>query len=157
MKIEQVLLDCAVVSPAAHSAATYCRIGAGSRIHFRVALSRSIRRIARLFIHEASDLGVAGMTVGQAEEWIAARIVAVAGRADPPRASIIVRHEEIVIFGAVVERTMAKPHRRASEPAQTGTGNAFERIAHRVLSRLGHQRCGAKTAATGLRRLVETH
>ena len=103
-KIEQVLPDCAALSLAAHSAATYAASALDQRCIFALRFPETHGPLLGFGKHDAYDLGISGMTVGQAEDRIGVRIIAIGARRDPPRGAIVLPGDVVVTFGPVVER-----------------------------------------------------
>jgi Trk K+ transport system NAD-binding subunit len=124
-KLEQVLADCTTLSPAVHSAATYAASALDQGCFFGLRFPETYGALLGFGTYGASDLGVSGLTVGQAEERLDARIVAVDTRSDPPRGAIIGRHDTVVTFGRVHES--AGPKREPNPDGSTAAPRRGER------------------------------
>jgi voltage-gated potassium channel Kch len=133
-KIEQVLPDCAVLSPAAHSAATYAASALDPSCFFALRFPEVNGPLLGFAKNDARDLGVSGLTVGQAEERIGARIIAIDGRRDPPRGAIVGREDTVVTFGAITEVRRPARNERASALAPPASAEAESRgsLVHRL-------------------------
>ncbi len=119
-KIEQNLPDSTVLSPAAHSAATYAGAALDPGCFFAL---RFPDMVAGAFVGFtfgfANELDVAHITVAEAEQKLGLRIVALGNRREPVPDSLIDANDPIVAFGRVIERRTEA--RREREPAPTRT------------------------------------
>jgi len=104
VKIEQLVPDCTVLSLSAHSAATYAAAALDDGCFFALRFPESHGPLIGFMRHAARTLGIAGLTVGQAEGRMGGRILALDGRADPPTGAIIGPGDAVISFGVVVER-----------------------------------------------------
>lgn len=111
-KVEQVLPDCTALSLAAHSAATFAASALDRRCFYAVRFPEASGPLVGFSQHTARDIGISGLTVGQAEGRIAARIVALDSRRDPPSGAIVGRDDSVTIFGPIAE-SHAAHHERA--------------------------------------------
>jgi Trk K+ transport system NAD-binding subunit len=102
-KIEQLLPDSTSLSLAAHSAATYAGAALDSTCFFALRFPEEDGPLVGFSRRNARDLGIAGLTVGQAEERIGVRILALDARRDPPTGAIVSRGDSVVIFGTIRE------------------------------------------------------
>jgi Trk K+ transport system NAD-binding subunit len=110
-KIEQSMPDCTALSLAAHSASTFGGAALDPGCFFALRFPQTTGAVVGFAEHTAADMGVSGLTVGQAEERLGARIVAVSERRDPPAGAIISRDDSVVTFGPIAESRAA--HRRS--------------------------------------------
>jgi Trk K+ transport system NAD-binding subunit len=116
-KIEQNLPDCSVISPAAHAASTYAGAALDPGCFFALRFPEAdTGTLVGFTAHTAEQLGIAGLTVGAAEERIDARIVAVAERDSPPLGMSIAAADKVVLFGPVIERRPAVERRDEEGP-----------------------------------------
>jgi Trk K+ transport system NAD-binding subunit len=131
MKIEQALVDCAALSLAAHSAATYAAAALDRGCFFGLRFPEMNGRLVGFATHAAADIDIANLTVGQAEGRLGSRIVALGDRLDPPTGAIIGRHDAIVTFGCISEfdGRGAGPHR-----ADASGGDRRAPISRRLIS-----------------------
>jgi voltage-gated potassium channel Kch len=131
-KIEQVLPDCTALSLAAHSAATYAASALDQSCFFALRFPETHGPLLGFAERNAREIGVSGLTVGQAEERIGARIIAMGARRDPPRGAIVGRDDAVVTFGPIVQ---SRDHRREhSSNTTTAPDTDAERdsLLHRV-------------------------
>jgi Trk K+ transport system NAD-binding subunit len=103
VKIEQILPDCAAVSLAARSAATYAASALDQGCFFALRFPETNGPLVGFSQHNAREIDVSGLTVGQAEERLGGRIVALDDRQDPPSGALIGRDDTVVRFGPVHE------------------------------------------------------
>jgi Trk K+ transport system NAD-binding subunit len=116
-KIEQNLENCTVLSPAAHSAATYAGAALDPGCFFALRFPTPDGRLLGFSRATGSQLGVAGLTVGDAEERLRGRVLALGERLDPPAGAAIAPADELVTFAPVVERRPARSHRKTVRSA----------------------------------------
>jgi len=112
-KIEQNLENCTVLSPAAHSAATYAGAALDPGCFFALRFPTPDGRLLGFLQVAAGDLGVGGLTVGAAEERLRGRILALAERLEPPAGAAIAPSDMLVTFGPVFERRPPRGRREA--------------------------------------------
>lgn len=117
-KIEQLVADCTVLSFAAHSAATYAACALDPGCFFALRFPESNGPLVGFGRHPAHELGIAGLTVGEAEGRLAARILALDSRRDPPSGAIVGAGDEVIVFRAVVERPGAVHRDRGERSAE---------------------------------------
>jgi voltage-gated potassium channel Kch len=135
--IEQVLPDCTTLSPAAHSAATYAAAALEPTCFFALRFPEQHGPLLGFVKHVAKNAGISGMTVGQAEERLARRIVALNARRNPPRGAIVGRDDVVVTFGPIAagkpaQRRDATDGRR--RPADRGENRRVQIWQHVVAS-----------------------
>jgi Trk K+ transport system NAD-binding subunit len=106
-KIEQVLPDCSSLSLAAHSAATYAGAALDRTCFFALQFPEADGPLVGFSRRGARELGIAGLTVGQAEERLGIRILALDARRDPPTGAIVGRDDGVVLFGTIRETPAA--------------------------------------------------
>jgi Trk K+ transport system NAD-binding subunit len=122
-KIEQNLPDCSVISPAAHAAATYAGAALDPGCFFALRFPEPDTGTLVGFTRStAAALGIGGQTVAAAETLLAARIVSIGTRDAPPPGMSIAADDEVVLFGAVVER------RPPVDPARDGRPGDVRRV-----------------------------
>ena len=102
-KIEQSMPDCTALSLAAHSASTFGASALDPGCFFALRFPQTTGAVVGFAEHAAGDIGVSGLTVGQAEERLEARIVALGMRRDPPSGAVISRDDGVVTFGRISE------------------------------------------------------
>lgn len=112
-KIEQNLTDCAALSPAAHSAATYAGAALDPGCFFALRFPADGGPLLGFFHTTAAALGAAGMTVLETEERLGLRVLALAERLDPTGGALISTGDALVVFGPVAEH----PTRRRRQTA----------------------------------------
>ena len=104
-KIEQNLPDSTVLSPAAHSAATYAGAALDPGCFFALRFPDVDAGVFLGFTHGlASELDVGDLTVAEAEQKLNLRIVALREAREPVPDSLIDRSDTLVAFGPVNER-----------------------------------------------------
>jgi Trk K+ transport system NAD-binding subunit len=108
-KIEQNLPNCSVLSLAAHSAATF----AGSALDRSCFYALQFPDIDGVLVgfskRRASEFGIAGLTIAEAQERLASRIIGVAGSDTFDRARMLYPDEEVVAFGRIAELEKTAP------------------------------------------------
>ena len=123
-KLESVLPDCTTLSPAVHSAATYAAASLDQGSFFAVRFPETFGVLVGFGRYNASDIGVSGLTIGQAEERFDLRIVALDMRSDPPRGAIIGRHDSVVTFGRILE---SRATQREADPKDSTASAPHQR------------------------------
>jgi Trk K+ transport system NAD-binding subunit len=104
-KIEQNLPDSTVLSPAAHSAATYAGAALDPGCFFALRFPDAATGVFVGFSHGlARELDVAHITVAEAEQRLNLRIVALREQCEPVADALIDPDDTIVAFGPVTER-----------------------------------------------------
>jgi Trk K+ transport system NAD-binding subunit len=118
-KIEQNLPDSTVLSPAAHSAATYAGAALDPGCFFAL---RFPDLVAGAFVGFtfgfAGELDVAHLTVAEAEQKLGLRIVALGIQREPVPDSLIDANNTIVAFGRVIERRSEARRERETPTAR---------------------------------------
>jgi Trk K+ transport system NAD-binding subunit len=135
-KIEQNLPDSTVLSPAAHSAATYAGAALDPGCFFALRFPDVTAGVFVGFTSGlASELDVAHITVAEAEQRLNLRIVALREQREPPAEALIDGGDTIVAFGPVEERRAVDVRaERASQSERTSSrrtlvGSALEALA----------------------------
>jgi len=118
-KIEQSMPDCTALSLAAHSASTFGASALDPGCFFALRFPQTTGAVVGFAEHVARDRGLSGLTVGQAEERLGARIVALGMRRDPPSGAIISRDDDVVTFGRITECSVHRGPALAIAPAET--------------------------------------
>jgi hypothetical protein len=104
-KIEQNLPDSTVLSPAAHSAATYAGAALDPGCFFALRFPDMVAgALVGFTFGFAGELDVAHLTVAEAEQKLGLRIVALGNHREPVPDSLIDANDTIVAFGRVIER-----------------------------------------------------
>ncbi len=114
-KIEQNLTDCTVLSPAAHSAATYAGAALDPGCFFALRFPAQDGPLLGFTQTTGAALGAAGSTVLETEERLRLRVLALGERLDPPAGAAIAGDDAMITFGRVVERV---PHHHRTAAAQ---------------------------------------
>jgi Trk K+ transport system NAD-binding subunit len=117
-KIERNLANCTALSPAAHSAATYAGAALDPTCFFGLRFPSEDGPLLGFTLVEATDVGIAGVTVREAEDQLRVRILALGTRLDPPSGASINADDHVVTFGPIHERKPAHG-RSAAAPAKT--------------------------------------
>jgi voltage-gated potassium channel Kch len=117
LKIEQSLPNCAAVSMAARSAATYAASALDQGCLFALRFPETNGPLVGFSQHVARDIDVSGLTVGQAEGRLGKRIAALDGRQDPPSGALVGRGDTVVTFGAITECKVFHSDRMLGPPA----------------------------------------
>jgi Trk K+ transport system NAD-binding subunit len=115
-KIEQNLPDATVISLAVHAAATYAGAALDPGCYFALQFPETNGALVGFSIGNAADLGVAGMTIGAAEDKLLVRILAIDDELHPPPTVLIRPDESLTIFGEVVERQSRSTRERTRDP-----------------------------------------
>jgi Trk K+ transport system NAD-binding subunit len=134
-KIEQNLPDCTVLSPAAHSAATYAGAALDPGCFFALRFPTEDGPLLGFTSLPAGGLGVAGLTVFEGEARSGLRILAVGDRLDPPGGAAIGADDRVVAFGRVVERRASRQHAARQPTAAKRRGFALRDVVaawHRI-------------------------
>jgi Trk K+ transport system NAD-binding subunit len=119
-KIEQSLRDATVMSLAVHAAATYAGAALDPGCFFALPFPDTNGALVGFTRVRADELGVGGFTVAGAEDRLGARILALGDQHDPPVDAVIHDHEQLVVFGEIVER----------QPIRDGKAAAGERASY---------------------------
>jgi Trk K+ transport system NAD-binding subunit len=131
-KIEQNLPDSTVLSLAAHSAATYAGAALDPGCFFALRFPDAVDGAFVGFTQaRAADLGIADLTVDDAEERLGQRIVALGQRVEPPPGALIDGPDVVVAFGPVRERRSHDARvDRASSGERPGVASLIETLRH---------------------------
>jgi len=116
-KIEQNLTDCTALSPAAHSAATYAGAALDPGCLFALRFPAESGPLLGFSQTSGRALGIAGLTVLEAEHRLDLRVLALGERLDPPAGAMITGDDAIVTFGIVAEPVRHHRH-DASQPVR---------------------------------------
>jgi len=118
-KIEQNLPNCSVLSLAWHSAATYAAAAADPSCFRGLQFPEPDGPLTGFTTRIAESCGVGGETVAGAERVLGARILAVDGKTDLARDTILAGRAELVVYGDVAGLQGSTPRRSAtrSHPA----------------------------------------
>ncbi|MBV8245563.1 MAG: NAD-binding protein [Candidatus Eremiobacteraeota bacterium] len=100
-KIEQNLEDCTVLSPAAHSAATFAATGLNPACFFALRFPEVDGPILGFVRGSAASLGLAALSIEQAEQRITGRIVAVNSHIAPALHTQLLPEDEVVLFAPI--------------------------------------------------------
>lgn len=114
-KIEQNLENCSVLSPALHSAATYAAAAVDPTCFRGLQFPEGEGPLAGFARRLAGDCGVAGLTLAQAEQKLAVRLVAVDGEAGASPETVLAARAQLVLFGEVASLQDSAP-RQLSRP-----------------------------------------
>jgi Trk K+ transport system NAD-binding subunit len=114
-KLERNLADCAVLSPSVHAAQTYAGGALDHGCLYAIRFPENEGPLVGFTQHTASDLGVGGLTVSEAEQRLHVRIVAIGAREDPPAGALVNAGDGITVFGHIVERREAAPRPSQSD------------------------------------------
>jgi Trk K+ transport system NAD-binding subunit len=126
-KIEQNLANCAVISPAAHAATTYAGAALDAGCFFALRFPPGDDGEFVGFTEGvAKDLGIARMSVGEAEAYLDARVVAIGDAGTPPGDAPIDDNVRVTIFGRIVER---RAHTTGGRRTDRGSGSLRRRLA----------------------------
>jgi voltage-gated potassium channel Kch len=102
-KIEQNLPDCAVLSLAWHSAATYAAAAIDPSCFRGLQFPEPDGPLTGFATRLAESCGVAGSTIAQAERALSARIIAVDRATDLPRDAVLPGRAELVVYGEIAK------------------------------------------------------
>jgi Trk K+ transport system NAD-binding subunit len=118
-KIENNLPDCTAMSAAAHSAATYAAAALDPGCFFALRFPDATGPLLGFMRTSAAELGVAGLTVAEAEERLRTRVLSLDERLDPPANAAIGAEDRVVAFGRITEKPNRMHHREklAASPA----------------------------------------
>jgi len=118
-KIEQNLPNCSVLSLAWHSAATYAAAAVDPSCFRGLQFPEPDGPLTGFATRIAESCGVGGETVAGAERVLGARILAVDGKTDLARDTILAGRAELVVYGDVAGLQGSTPRRSAtrSHPA----------------------------------------
>src|SRR5260370_22138752 len=118
-KIEQNLPNCSVLSLAWNSAATYAAAGIDASLFRGRQLPERGGTMTGFASRAADRAGVAGHSVGEAEEVLGVRIVALDGETNIDRDDAIVPATRLIVYGAMEQLLASTPRQPApqSRPA----------------------------------------
>jgi voltage-gated potassium channel Kch len=116
-KIEQILPDCSTLSLAAHSAATYAAAALDTGCFLALRFPES-GPLVGFVQHGARDLGISGLTVGQAEERLGMRIAALRASTEVPTGALVGRDDDVVTFGVIREFRKPEPRSETRAPQE---------------------------------------
>lgn len=132
-KIEQNLPDSTVLSPAAHSAATYAGAALDPGCFFALRFPDQESGAFVGFTHGlAGAFDVSHLTVAEAEQRLNLRIVALGERREPVPDALIDPGDMLVAFGPVTERRSSETRRERTPPSgsrRTLVASAVEALA----------------------------
>jgi Trk K+ transport system NAD-binding subunit len=104
-KLEQNVADCTVLSLAAHAAATYAGAALDPACFFAIRFPENTGPLVGFMQETAATLGIAGMTVAQAEHHVDARVIAIGTREDPqPDETVGEGDAPVTLFGLIREK-----------------------------------------------------
>jgi voltage-gated potassium channel Kch len=110
-KIQQNLPNCSVLSLAWHSAATYAAAGIDPTCFRGLQFPEPDGPLTGFAARIAQDCGVAGDTIAQAEQVLAARIIAVDGATGLPRDAVLSDGAGLVVYGDIATLEGSAPRR----------------------------------------------
>lgn len=136
-KIEQNLPNCTAISPATHAAATYAAAAVDPACLYAVQFPGSGGPLVGFSERPASDFGLHDTTVGDAEQRLGIRIVAVNGETALSATSGISREDSVVACGPMKALQECRPRRRGkiAVPPRGGT-HASLRALMRAVARI---------------------
>jgi voltage-gated potassium channel Kch len=102
-KLEQNLANCSVLSLAWHSAASYAAAAIDPSCFRGLQFPEPDGPLTGFAMRLAGDCGVEGQSVGQAEQALHARVVAVDGATDFSRDTSLSPGSKLVVFGEIVK------------------------------------------------------
>ncbi|HTD36837.1 MAG TPA: NAD-binding protein [Candidatus Limnocylindrales bacterium] len=147
-KLEQNLPNCTVVSLSAHSAATFVGTALDPSCFYALQFPETVGVQTGFAERAAAELGIAGMTVAEAQRKLRARVVALDGAtACPPERRI--RPEQRVTVFARIEQLLA-----AGRPPATFMGERRKRHALRLWVALAKRLRALRTLDPILARLA---
>jgi voltage-gated potassium channel Kch len=115
-KIEQNLADCAVLSPAWHSAATYAAAAVDPLCFRGLQFPEPNGPLTGFTTRRAEPVGAAGYTAEEAERSLGARIVAVDGDTGYARDEKLRQEAQLTLYGDI-GRLLASAPQRAPAPS----------------------------------------
>jgi Trk K+ transport system NAD-binding subunit len=115
-KIEQNLVDCSVISPAAHAAATFAGAAVDAACFYALQFPDVDGPLLGFSERTARDFGLRDTTVGEAERRLDVRIASVGQVVAPDRSVPIAESDRIVAFGPMYAMQHAWPRRRRVRP-----------------------------------------
>ncbi len=117
-KIEQNLRDATVMSLAVHAAATYAGAALDPGCFFALQFPETSGALVGFTRVTAHELGVAGLSVGAAEDRLSSRILAIDGVSGAPAEAVVRPNDVLVLFGEIAERraSNASSKTTAAEP-----------------------------------------
>jgi hypothetical protein len=110
-KLEQNLPNCAVLSLAWHSAATYAAAAIDPACFRGLQFPEPDGPLTGFTTRIAESCGVGGETLADAEQALGARILAVDGNAELPRETVLAGRAELVVYGNVTGLQGSAPSR----------------------------------------------
>lgn len=136
MKLEQVLPDCKALSLHSSSAATFAASALDQGCFFALRHPEAMGPLVGFVRHSARDLHIVGLTVGQAEERLFARIIALDIQHHPPSFAIINRNDIVTLFRSINAFDAPKNEERALHSSNNCQHeNSFRRsLPHRIIS-----------------------
>jgi len=115
--IEHNLANSSALSSAAHSAATYAGAALDPGCFFALRFPAADGQLLGFTQWKAQSLGIAGLTVRDAEERLRLRLLATGDHVDPPESAVIGKDDSVVAFGPIVKRT--SPRRPSARGARS--------------------------------------
>jgi voltage-gated potassium channel Kch len=133
-KIEQNLPNCSVLSLAWYSATTYAAAALDPTCFHGLQFPDSDGPLTGFATRTAENCGVEDLTVGEAEQVLAARIIAVDGVTKPNPETRLAGRAELVVYGEIarLENTVA---RRSEARRRSNIGHARQALARRIRRR----------------------
>jgi Trk K+ transport system NAD-binding subunit len=113
-KIEQNLPNCSVLSLAWHSAATYAAAGVDPSCFRGLQFPDPDGPLTGFATRVAERCGVGGETVGNAEQLLGMRVLAVDGKTELARDMVLAGRAELVVYGDVAGLQSSVPRRPAA-------------------------------------------
>ena len=104
-KLEQNLPDCTVLSLAAHAAATFAGAALDRACTFAIRFPESDGPLLGFVQSSAADLAIGGLTVGEAEARLNARVVALGSSEDPPGGAMVDHNDRVTLFARIPDRS----------------------------------------------------
>jgi Trk K+ transport system NAD-binding subunit len=115
-KIEQNIPDCSVISPAAHAAATFAGAAVDAACFYAMQFPEIDGPLLGFSERAASDFGLRGTTVGEAERRLDVRIASVGDVVAPDKNARITADDRVVAFGSMHCLQHAWPRRQRVRP-----------------------------------------
>ena len=114
-KLEENLPNCSVVSPAAHSAATFAAAALDPQCFYALEFPENSGRLAGFAAHKLRDLiPIAGISVATVESYVGTPIIACNGHAISDRGQLLQKDDEVVTFRPIVHAEEPRGWRRAT-------------------------------------------
>ena len=129
-KIEQNLPNCSVLSLAWHSAATYAAAGVDPSCFRGLQFPEPDGPLTGFATRIAESCGVGGETVGDAEQVLGARVLAVDGKTALARDTVLAGRAELVVYGDVTGLQSSAPRRPAAR-SHPALGRRLRSLLHR--------------------------